>query len=236
LLYWFDAEMLMRPMPNLVPDISTPLAKKVAAPLSPKETPDKPSSGIVVALSALWPWRWYVVAAIVAVGASVYFGPTLILGPKVIGDAAMRAEFLQTVVASGHVEAPFRVDVGAQMTGIVSNVPVEEGQAVKAGDTLIVLDDQELQAAVGQAEGVVAQAKARIRQMTELTLPSAQQTLKDKQATFLNAQKLAGRITRLLSDGFSSPLQPRCRVVAISSWCKRSWIRRKLVCARLSRV
>lgn len=152
----------------------------------------------------LWPWRWYVLGAIAALAAALYYGPTLVLGPQVAGDAAVRADFMQTVVASGHVEAPFRVAIASQTTGIVTDIPVKEGQAVKAGDTLIVLDGHELQASVGQAEGVVAQGEARLRQMTELTLPSAEQTLKDKQATLLNAQKLFGRITRLVSDGYST--------------------------------
>ena len=159
---------------------------------------------LAVFAGALWPWRWYVLGAAAAIAAAGYFGPTAVLGPQIIGDLAVRADFLQTVVASGHVEAPFRVDIGAQTTGIVVSIPVKEGQFVRTGDTLIILDDHELQAAVGQADGVVAQAEARIRQMTELTLPSAEQTLKDKQATLLDAQKLSGRITRLVSDGFST--------------------------------
>jgi HlyD family secretion protein len=96
----------------------------------------------------------------------------------------LRAEFAQAVVASGHVEAPFRVNIGSQVTGVVVDVPVEEGQSVKAGDILIVLDDREAKAVVVQAEGAVAQAEARLRQLRELTLPSAEEALAQARATF----------------------------------------------------
>jgi HlyD family secretion protein len=187
--------------------MTLPIVQKLSreVPATPfQETGGRWSAHIRSVAGRLWLWRWYVLGAIAALGAALYYGPTLIFGPQVTGDVAVRADFLQTVVASGHVEAPFRVDIGSQITGIVTDIPVKEGQTVKTGATLIVLDDHELQAAVGQAEGVVSQAEARIRQMTELTLPSADQTLKDKQATLLNAQKLFGRITRLVSDGFST--------------------------------
>ena len=174
----------------------------------PPVPPPVPGNAIRIQLgklrAQLGHWWWYLAVAAVTVGVAVYYGPALIFGPQVVADAAVRAEFVQTVVASGHVEAPFRVDIGSQITGVVIDVPVKEGQAVKAGDVLITLDGSELAAGVRQAEGVVSQADAKIRQMREVTLPSAEQTLKEQQATLVNAQKLFGRITRLVSDGYST--------------------------------
>jgi HlyD family secretion protein len=45
----------------------------------------------------------------------------------------VRGDFVQSVVASGHGEAPHRVSIGAQLAGEVKAVPVEEGQEVAAG-------------------------------------------------------------------------------------------------------
>ena len=81
------------------------------------------------ALSSLWAWKWFVAAAIASLSAAAYFGPTLILGPSVAGDRPTRGFFIQTVVASGHVEAPFRVNVGSQITGVVAAIPVSELRA-----------------------------------------------------------------------------------------------------------
>ena len=83
-------------------------------------------------------------------------------------------------------------------------MPVSEGQAVKAGDPLIVLDDREAQASLVQAEGAVEQSDARMRQLRELTLPSAEEGLKQAQATLTNAQAAFGRAEKLARDGFGS--------------------------------
>lgn len=102
---------------------------------------------------ALWPLR-YLAPALAAIAAALWYAviPAL-LGPVVIADPAVRADFVQTVVASGHVEAPFRVNIGSQITGVVADIPVVEGQTVRAGEILVRLDDREVRAAVVQAEG-----------------------------------------------------------------------------------
>lgn len=110
------------------------------------------------------------------------------LGPQVITGTVLRRDFVQSVVASGHVEAPHRLDVGAQITGTVLRVPVAEGQAVKAGDLLVELDAAELTATGRQADAAVAQARARLRQLQEVQAPVAAQTLRQSQATLENAR------------------------------------------------
>jgi uncharacterized protein (DUF58 family) len=68
---------------------------------------------------ALWARKWTAVAALAALSLALYLGPTAILGTKVIGEVAVRGLFLQTVVASGHVEAPFRVTERTRSRGKV---------------------------------------------------------------------------------------------------------------------
>jgi HlyD family secretion protein len=152
----------------------------------------------------IWHWKWHGLAFAASLLLALYFGPNAIFGPSVPVDVAVRGTFLQTVVASGHVEAPFRVNISTQVTAVVANIPVIEGQVVKAGATLIKLDDRELQAVVVAGEGAVAQAQARLRQMRELTLPAAQQSLKQAQATLLNAQRAYDRTLKLHKDGYST--------------------------------
>lgn len=152
----------------------------------------------------IWSWRLRALGLIVALAGAWYFGVPLLLGPVVNFDTIVRAEFVQSVVASGHVEARFRVNIGSQITGVVTEVPASEGQTVKAGDTLVVLDDREARAAVLQAEGAVAQAEARLRQMSELTVPSAEEALRQAKATLLNAEQILGRATKLARDGFGT--------------------------------
>jgi HlyD family secretion protein len=150
------------------------------------------------------PWRVPAFFAILAAIWLWYSGGAIILGPVVDVESIIRADLVQSVVASGHVEAPFRVNIGSQIIGIVADIPVAEGQTVKAGDTLIVLDDREAQAALVQAEGSVEQSDARMRQMRELTLPSAEEALKQAQATLTNAEAVFGRAEKLARDGFGT--------------------------------
>ena len=55
-----------------------------------------------------------------------------------------------------------------------------------------------------QAQGAVAQAEARMRQLAELTLPSAKEALRQAQATLLNAQQTYDRTSQLASNGYAT--------------------------------
>jgi HlyD family secretion protein len=156
------------------------------------------------AIPHLWRWRIRAPVLLAALAAFWYFGVPILFGPLVNADPVVHADFVQSVVASGHVEAPYRVNVGSQITGVVADIPVVEGQSVGAGDTLIVLDDREARAAVVQAEGSVAQAEARMRQLRELTLPSAEESLTQAQATLVNAQASYDRTAQLAKTGIAT--------------------------------
>ena len=86
------------------------------------------------AVAHLWRWRFRAPALLGALAVLWYFGAPLVLGPVVSANIVVRADFVQSVVAAGHVEAPFRVNIGSQITGVVANVPVSEGQTVRAGE------------------------------------------------------------------------------------------------------
>lgn len=152
----------------------------------------------------LWSRKWWVMSGLAVIGLMFAFAPTLVFGPRVVTAAAEQGLFLQTVVSSGHVEAPYRINIASQMTGVVASVPVVEGQVVKAGEILILLDDRELRAAAAQAEGSLAQANARLRQIRELTLPAAQQSLAQARATLINAEGAYARALKLNSDGYAT--------------------------------
>jgi len=124
------------------------------------------------------------------------------MGPQVQTEAVQRRDLLQTVVASGRVETPHRVDIGAQITGTVARVPVAEGQAVKAGDVLIELVSTELQSAKRQAELAVLQAQGRLRQLNDLQGPVVQQTLRQAQASLDTARASWQRSLALFEQGF----------------------------------
>ncbi|MBX9648345.1 MAG: efflux RND transporter periplasmic adaptor subunit [Xanthobacteraceae bacterium] len=154
--------------------------------------------------SALWFHRWFVLALILALGAGAWQGARLILGPAVVVDQVKRGHLVETVVASGHVETPYRVEIGSQITGTVDDVLVREGERVSKGQPLISLEAREPKAAVVQAKGAVAQAEARIRQLEELTQPSAKEALAQAQANLLNAQQTFDRTAQLEHNGYAT--------------------------------
>ncbi len=138
-----------------------------------------------------------------AVAAALGYGfVRVVLGPKIEVDLVERRDVVQSVVASGRVATPYRVDIGAQIVGSVARVPVAEGQTVKAGETLIVLDATEAQAGVKQAEVAVAQGEARLRQLRELQLPVADQALRQAEANLANARVQYERNKQLHASGY----------------------------------
>jgi HlyD family secretion protein len=137
---------------------------------------------LVLLLGALW-LRWW-------------------MGPQVLVERVQRRDLLQTVVASGRVETPHRVSIGAQITSKVTRVPVSEGQSVKAGDVLVELVSHDLESASRQAQQAVAQAQARLRQLNELQGPVALLTLRQAQASLDTALASSRRHDALLEQGF----------------------------------
>ena len=147
-------------------------------------------------------YRGAAFAVIVLIALAAVFGPRLLFGPEVDVVAVVQRDFVQTVVASGHVEAPHRVSVGAQVTGTVARVPVAEGQSVVAGQVLIELEDAESRAALLQAEVAVQQSEARLRQLREVQSPVAEQSLRQAEITLDNARTQARRTADLFQRNF----------------------------------
>ncbi len=181
------SEAAKAPAPD--PALSTP---KVAAAVSAAPTRWKRS------------WLWFTPALAAVAAATWSFGGPLILGPIVAASPIMRSDLVQTLVASGHVETPFRISVSSQIIGVVAAIPVAEGQQVKADDILIRLDDGEAKSSVVLAEGQMAQAEARVRQVRDLTLPAAEQSLGEAKATLTYVQQIHARVSKLLADGVST--------------------------------
>ncbi|MCA2985991.1 MAG: efflux RND transporter periplasmic adaptor subunit [Gemmatimonas sp.] len=148
-------------------------------------------------------WRWLVAVAIGIVVLAWGIGRPLLLGPRVTVTPVLRADLVQTLVASGHVETPFRVSVSSQVTGVVMRIPVAQGQRVRAGDTLLLLDAREARALAVQAEGQLAQAVAKLRQVQVTTLPLARLALAEATTVLRNEQQKYDR--NLAALGFDSP-------------------------------
>jgi HlyD family secretion protein len=162
-----------------------------------------PPAAKAAAATPVAPSRWqrsrvWIAAGIAALGAAAWiYGGNFLFGPVITAMPITRADLVQTLVASGHVETPFRVTVSSQITGVVQAIPVAEGQKIR-------LDDSEAKASAVVAEGQLAQAEARVRQVRDLTLPAAEQNLGEARATLVNMQQIHARVSKLLADGVST--------------------------------
>jgi len=70
----------------------------------------------------------------------------------------------QTIEVTGIVKTSLTSDIAAKMMGKVAAVEVKEGDAVRAGQVLVLLESADLVAQVRQAEAAVASAKAALAQ------------------------------------------------------------------------
>jgi HlyD family secretion protein len=153
-------------------------------------------------LQNLRAYRTQILIACVVLGLALWLGLNLWLGPKTPVALVVQRDFVQTVVASGHIESPHRVDLGVQITGTVKAVPVSEGQTVTAGQPLIALDDAELLASARQAELAVTQAQAKLRQLREVQAPLAEQAVAQAQVNQVAATRTLKRTQELFEKGF----------------------------------
>lgn len=112
-------------------------------------------------------------------------------GPRLAAYAVTAKPLVQTVVATGRVVSVSRAQVGSQLSGVVVERRVREGDRVEAGDVLAVLRDADQQAALREAEAALAQLRQGSR-------PQAQAALVDAQARLAQASRETQRRRTLL--------------------------------------
>jgi HlyD family secretion protein len=105
---------------------------------------------------------------------------------------------VQTVVATGRVITTSRAQVGSEVTGVVVERRVKEGDRVKPGDVLLVLRADDLTAKVREAQGALRSLLSSTRPQAEATLRQAdgqlaQATRERQRRTDLVARQLVSR-------------------------------------------
>ena len=145
--------------------------------------------------------RWSALAAgVLAVAAVGLWASQRGVAVQVVPVA--RAAIVQSVVATGRMNAPARIDVGAEITATVQDVRVREGDVVKAGTLLLRLSDAEARAAVTQARANLAEALNRATQQSTVAEPVARQTQAQAAAAYTSAQQDYQRTRELVAQGF----------------------------------
>lgn len=115
-------------------------------------------------------------------------------GPLLPGYRVEARPLVQRVVASGEVSSQSLAQIGSEITGVVARRAVREGDAVRAGDLLLALRDDEQQARLREAE-------AALRQLQDSDRPQAAAALREAQSALNQAERELARRETLQARG-----------------------------------
>jgi HlyD family secretion protein len=107
-------------------------------------------------------WLWIVVVLGAAVGAILYFKNDHTDPPQYQTTAVTRGDLTQAATASGQLNPVLNVQVGSQISGNIVKLFADYNSLVKSNQVVAQLDPAIFQAAVHQAEGDLANAKASL--------------------------------------------------------------------------
>lgn len=113
-------------------------------------------------------------AGVAIVAVTLYFGRSDIPGVNV--ESIGRRDLEAIVSASGTIQPKLSVDMSASMMGRVTRLAVEEGDRVEAGQFLLQIDPENLQAAVNRGEAVL-KATESSHEQTQVVVETARVNL-----------------------------------------------------------
>lgn len=145
--------------------------------------------------------KWGVGAGVVLVAAALGLW-ALGRGQAVQTVAVARMGIVQSVVATGRLNAPARIELGAEVTATVTEVRVREGDRVRAGEVLLHLQDGEARAALRQARAALVEARGRADQQAQVTAPVSSQAVLQAEAAYTAAEREHRRASELVAQGF----------------------------------
>lgn len=114
-------------------------------------------------------------------------------GPVIPAYRVEIRPLVQTVVATGRIIGTSRIQVGSEITGVVVDRRVIEGDIVAPGDVLITLRADDLSALAREAE-------AELNELQSARRPQAEAALRQAEAQLQQASREAERRRELLED------------------------------------
>ncbi len=159
--------------------------------------------------------KWLILAVVLAVavkgGLAWQASSKAKAATNVQTAAVLRGDITSVVSATGTIKPVNSVDVSSKITGLIKETKVQENDAVKTGQVLVVLDDTRLQAQVSQARERLANAQAnyernerlsRIGAVSDQQLDSSRLDYKVAQANYDDAaSQLDDTVIRAPIDG-----------------------------------
>ncbi len=159
---------------------------------------DPPRPSILARLVSRW-LRFLALLIIVLFGVGWAF--RWLRGREVATVEVERKEVVASLVLNGRVLALARSSLGSPRAGRVGRVLVEEGDRIHAGETLVLLEDQEESAAVGEAEARVARQEALLASLRGTTAKVANEVLAQARLEVDQAARQLARSEALHREG-----------------------------------
>ena len=139
----------------------------------------------------------YVIVILLLMIAALFAAYRWWQGPLLQGYRIAAMPLVQTVVATGRVVTVSRTQIGSEITGVVLQRLVQEGDQVQKGDLLVVLKSDELSAQVKQAE-------AALNELITSTRPQADMDLANAKVQLAQASRELDRRRSLAKDSVIS--------------------------------
>jgi HlyD family secretion protein len=133
----------------------------------------------------------YVVVGILLILAAAFAIFRWWQGPLLPSYTAVSMPLVQTVVATGQVVTVSRTQVGSEVTGVVLERLVKEGDQVSKGDLLLVLRSDEVAAQVRQAEAALSELATSTRPQAAADLANAKVQLAQARGNVERRRELA---------------------------------------------
>jgi HlyD family secretion protein len=129
-----------------------------------------------------------VLAGAVAAGIAWYSKQPREDGPDYKTAAAVRGDLTQVVTANGQLSPVKNVQVGSQVSGIITDIKVDFNSRVKEGEVIAQIDPSTYQRSVEQAEAELANARASL-ELAEVEAKRADQLSKAQLIPVSDADK-----------------------------------------------
>ncbi|WP_180027741.1 efflux RND transporter periplasmic adaptor subunit [Acinetobacter sp. YH16032] len=129
--------------------------------------------------------KWWILILLISIG-GIYFIFRWWQGPVVETYLIEAKPLIQTVVASGRAENVARSEIGSEISGVVIERRVQEGQRIAAGEVLLIIQSDDLKAQVREAE-------VALEELQKIRYPQAQVELKTAEFQLQQASREARR-------------------------------------------
>ncbi|KFE63479.1 efflux RND transporter periplasmic adaptor subunit [Hyalangium minutum] len=139
---------------------------------------------------------------LMVVGLLAVFGVARSLrGAEVEALRVRSGPLVHRIVVSGRASPPALVSVASVLSGTVETVAVEEGAQLEPGQLMLKLQSATLEADVARARAGVLQARARLKQLLDVSAPQRAQAVRQAELERDQAERAFERAQKLREEG-----------------------------------